>query len=136
MWHTSFRVYYFNLRPLCLKLTLFGASHHSTSISLLFHVCLCQLHGEHGETIAQRAMPHRPHFHSVVGTAKGLWRCSKMKAWHQEIDTISQKPEKETKNNNNKINQFNSTDEKEISPCHCWALQEGKAVPFHTSRTI
>lgn len=52
MWRTSFKVYYFNLRPPCLKFMLFGALNLSISISVLCCVSLCQLPGEPGKTIA------------------------------------------------------------------------------------
>jgi hypothetical protein len=70
MWHTSFKIYYFNLRPPCLKFMLFGVSHPSISIFILLYMSLCQLHGELGETITWMAGWLPLWFCSFAGTAK------------------------------------------------------------------
>ena len=129
MWHTSFKVYYFNLRPLRLKLMPLGALYCGTSNFVLLHVCLCQLHGEHGEAMVGMAMcsPHLV-FYSVAGSAElnefmevlkdggmapGKWNHSK-NIW----DKTKPKPKKQ--------NRSSPTAEKELTPRHCWHLQESK----------
>ena len=49
---------------------LFRALHPGISISILLYVSLCQLHGEHGETIAWMARRAPLWFHPFTGTAK------------------------------------------------------------------
>lgn len=49
---------------------LFRALHPSISTSILLYVSLCQLHGEHGETIAWMAGSPPPWFHPFTGVAK------------------------------------------------------------------
>lgn len=92
MWHASFAVYDFNLRPPCWKCLVFSALHPRVSISMPLYTSLFQLHGEHGETIAWMAGRPPPWCHSFAATAKpnrfGEGRGSKIKAWHQVIETI------------------------------------------------
>lgn len=70
---------------------------------LLLHLCLHQLHGEHGETMAWTAICCPLHIFTLLQELLSWvdsWRCSKTDTWHLVIETISktsgkkQKPKK------------------------------------------
>lgn len=96
----------------------------SISISILSYVSLCQLHGEHGKTIAWMAGRPPPWFHFFAGTAKPNrleWgRASKIKEWHQVIETILY-----TSGTNPNLVTLSA--EKEIIPCYRLELQESNS---------
>lgn len=89
------------------------------------YMSLFQLPGEHGETIAWMAGRPPPWCPSFATTAKpnmfGERRSSKIKAWHQVIETIPYTSGK-------KSNLVTHSAEKEIILCHCLELQESGII--------
>lgn len=80
---------------------------------------------EHGETIAWMAGRPPPWCHSFAATAKpdrfGEGWGSKIKAWHQVIETIPYTSGK-------KSNLVTHSAEKEIIPCYCLESQESGVI--------
>lgn len=83
MWHASFKVYYFNLRPLCLKSMPFCALHCGTSIFIIITLVSTPTprwarwnHGLDGYLLPPS------HFYSVAGTAELSGFMEVLKDWH------------------------------------------------------
>lgn len=128
MWHTSFKVYYFNLRPLCLKLMQFGVCTVAQGL-LYYYTRVCA---------NSRVSVVKPWFAWLCAFTffvllqelpswMDSWRCSKMEVWLLVIETISKTSGKKPKNK--KQNQSSPTTEKEIT---LWQLlgSTGKQTKF------